>query len=164
MNEEVNFEEVKKAKIDAVNAVKAAKKSLVKFRKENKLKADQEPEDKKLLKTLQKLVADVEAKEKTSKKAQAAFKEAKPNGGRGGFATKYDYPLVKDDKTGEEREMTKDEKKKFRAKARSEKKAAEKATQKGESKAPEKTAEKKVKKKVKKSEKVAEPEEEEDDD
>ena len=156
---EVNFEEVKQAKIDAVNELKAAKKSLVKFRKENKLKADEEPEDKKLLKTFQKLVADVEAKEKTSKKAQEAFKAAKPNSGRGGFATKYDYPMVKDAETGEEREMTKDEKKKYRSQARAEKKKAVK----GETKVEKPKVEKRVKKKVKtKSEKPAE--EEEDDD
>ena len=162
MSEEVNFEEVKKAKIDAVNAVKAAKKSLVKFRKENKLKAGQEPEDKKLLKTYNKLVADVEAKEKVSKEAQESFKAAKPHGGKGGFATKYEYPLVKDEESGEEREMTKAEKKKFRAKARNEKKAAEKGTEKKteKPKAAEKTTKKKVKKKAVKEEEA----EEEDDD
>ncbi len=135
--------------ITAKSALKDAKKDLVKFRKSNKLKAGETPEDQKLAKTMNKMVKEVEAKTKEVAELKDKLKAEKP---KRGFKTKYDYPTVVDEDSGEEREMTAAEKKKFRAKARAEKKKAEQ----GETKPKkEKTSSKKKKKKEK-------PEEEDD--
>lgn len=156
------IEAKKQEKIDAMADLKDAKKALTKFRKENKLKADQEPEDEKLLKTFKKLVKEVEKQQANLDKVKAEYKDMAP-ARKGGFATKYTYPLVKDEDSGEEREMTAKEKKAFRTKARAEKKKAEKGetkTEKKEKKASKKEKPAKTKKK-KSSKKEAE---EEDDD
>lgn len=102
-------------------------------------------------------------KEKEAKKAKKVVEETstEKKTGRGRIATKYDYPQVKDEKTGKMRDMTKDEKKKYRVEAR---KKAEESGTKGKSdkakEAPKKKAKevkkeetkKKDKKKVKKEE------------
>ena len=113
-----------KEKLNAAQTeLKSAKKDLVKFRKTNKLKADQTPEDEKLAKTMAKLQKAIEAKEAAVKEIKEEIKASKP---ARGFKTKYTYPTVVDEDSGEEREMTAAEKKKFRAKARAEAKKAEK--------------------------------------
>ncbi len=135
--------------INAKNELKAKKKELVKFRKSNKLKADQVPEDEKLAKTLEKLKGAVEKQEAVL----AEIKEkAKAEKGKRGPSTKYDYPMVKDEDSGEEREMTAAEKKKFRAKARAEKKKAEKGEQAPKKEKKEKAPKAKKKKKTEESE------------
>lgn len=60
------------------------------------------------------------AKKEKTKKVHEVKEEAseKKTTGRGRTSTKYDYPKVKDEKTGKMREMTSDEKKKFRVEAR----------------------------------------------
>jgi len=96
-------------------------------------------------------------KEKEAKKAKNVVVEEKPTEKKksaGRIATKYDYPQVKDEKTGKMRDMTSDEKKKYRVEAR--KKASEAAKPKKEKKAEapapkEKNVDKK-KKKAKKEE------------
>ena len=154
------LEAKKQEKIDVTNEVKASKKELVKFRKENGLKSGEEPGDPKLLKTLKKLVSNIEAKEKQLVAVKAEVKELTPKK-TGGFAAKYDYPKVKDEETGEEREMDAKEKKAYRVKARAEAKKAEKADAKEGAKETPKTP---TKKKVVKKKKAEAQEEEEDDD
>ena len=151
--------EAKEAVNKAKDALRIAKKELTKFRKANKLKVGDEPEDAKLKKTLAKLTKAVEKAESELNDTKA---EAKKNAPKRGFKTKYTYPLVKDEESGEEREMTAAEKKKFRAKARAEKKKAEKGEKPAKAEKG-KTAEKPKKaKKGKKAKKEAA--EEEDDD
>lgn len=147
---------MKEELIKAQNEMRAAKKELVKFRKTNKLKADEVPEDEKLVKTLKKLNQAVAGKEAEVADLKAKIKASKPE--RKGFATKYTYPKIKDADSGEEREMTSAEKKKFRTKARAE---AKKAAKGETAEAPETAAPVKKKKKVIKPKAAAE---EEDDD
>jgi hypothetical protein len=163
MSKEQDAYEVKKQeKIDAIADMKDAKKALTKFRRENSLKAGEEPENAKLLKTYNKLVAAVEKQEALVEKVKAELKELAPPK-KGGFATKYTYPTVVDEDSGEEREMTAKEKKAFRTKARADKKKAEKGDKPAKKQKAEKSAKKeKVVKKSKKKEKAAA--EEEDDD
>lgn len=148
---------MKEELIKAQNEMRTAKKELVKFRKSNKLKAEEVPEDEKLAKTLKKLKQVVETKEAEVAKIKAEIKASKPT--RKGFATKYTYPTIVDEETGEEREMDAKEKKAFRTKARAEAKKAAK----GEKETPEK-AEAAPKKKKKVVKPKAAPAEEEDDD
>ena len=114
--------------------------------------ADQE-NNKKLVKLQEK-----EKKEKAEKKAAKEKKEKKGNGGR--TATKYDYPLI------DGREMTSDEKKKYRMeqrklaagkapkeeKPKKEKKEKAEATEKAAPAKKDKKAKDKKKKKAKKEE------------
>lgn len=114
--------------------------------------ADQE-NNKKLVKLQEK-----EKKEKAEKKAAKEKKEKKGNGGR--TATKYDYPLI------DGREMTSDEKKKYRMeqrrlaagkapkeeKPKKEKKEKAEATEKAAHTKKDKKAKDKKKKKAKKEE------------
>lgn len=61
-------------------------------------------------------MAKKEKEAKKAKKVEETPKTEKKSKGR--VATKYDYPQVKDEKTGKMRDMTSDEKKKFRVEAR----------------------------------------------
>ena len=158
--ENKELEAKKQEKIDLTNALKDARKELVKFRKANGLKAGEEPEDAKLQKTLKKLTQAVQAQEKELDRVKEELKEMRP---KRGFTTKYTYPTVVDEKTGEEREMTKAEKKRFRAKARAKKKKAEKGEDTPKKVKASKKEEKTEKVKTKKK-KAAPVEEEEDED
>lgn len=152
--------EAKDALIAAKNGLRDAKKELTKFRKSNKLKSGEEPEDAKLAKTLKKLTQAVEKAEAVVADAKDKVKESKP---KRGFKTKYTYPMVTDEESGEEREMTAAEKKKFRAKARAEKKKAEKGEDQPKT-GKEKKAGKAKKGKAKKGKAKKEATPEEDDD
>ena len=145
---------VKDELIKAKNDLKDKKKEVVKFRKANKIKASETPEDNKLAKTLEKLKAAMESQEEVVNDLK---EKAKAEKGTKGPRTKYDYPKIKDEESGEEREMTAAEKKKYRAKMRAEKKKAEKGETPKASKKEEKP------KKGKKGKKKKEAEEEDDD-
>lgn len=62
-------------------------------------------------------MAKEEKKAKKAKKVEEV-KASKTEKKQGRAVTKYDYPQVKDEKTGKMREMTKDEKKKYRVEQR----------------------------------------------
>lgn len=95
-------------------------------------------------------------KEKTKKvkevKEAQGKEEKKENKPPGRKTTKYDYPQVKDEKTGKMREMTSDEKKKYRVEQR--KKASGKASTEKPSKAKKEEVTKTDKKKKAKKEEV----------
>jgi len=149
---ELTFEQAVEKRDQLKNDLRTARKELVAFRKENDLKKDAEPKDPKIAAKLKKFNTAVTDLESKLEKAIESVKALKPATVR---QTTYTYPKVKGE-DGKEREMTAQEKKKFRAKARAAKKKAEK-----EAAAPapaEKTTEKKSKKKEKKA--AAEPEEE----
>lgn len=158
--ENKELEAKKQEKIDLTNELKDARKALVKFRKENELKAGEEPEDAKLQKTFKKLNQAIATKESELEKVKEELKELRP---KKGFTAKYTYPTVKDEDSGEEREMTKAEKKKFRAKARSEKKRAEKGEDTPKKAKASKKEEKTEKVKTKKKKAVQADEEEDED-
>lgn len=135
---EMTYEEAVQKMNQSKNDLKTATKELNAFRKANQIKRGEEPEDAKLKKEFNGLMRNIEKLEKEVEAITAKVKELKPATAR---TTKYEYPEVKDEKSGQMREMTAQEKKKFRAKARSEKKKLEKGEEKGEEKGSKKASE-----------------------
>ena len=109
-------QETKKVKVnkDLTDAVKKAQKKLEAYMTENKLDPTKDySKDKKHGAKIRELVAIINVAQ--GKVTDAAPKEApntKPKGCKVGVAQKYDYPLV------DGKEMTADEKKKYRSKQR----------------------------------------------
>lgn len=71
------------------------------------------------------MAKDKKTKKKIKPQNEEEVKEVKVKKS-GRVATKYDYPQVKDEKTGKMRDMTKDEKKKYRVEQRKKAAAADK--------------------------------------
>lgn len=67
---------------------------------------------------LLKMSKEKEKKAKDKKVQEVATENENKKKSTGRTATKYDYPQVKDEKTGKMRDMTSDEKKKYRVEAR----------------------------------------------
>lgn len=138
----MSFEDAVTAKETKHTELKEAKATLSEFKKENKIKGEDAPEDEKLAKKFNKLVKAVETAQEDFDEAKALAKELKPAKER---ETKYEYPEGMDDPK---------EKKKFRAAQRSASKKEEKADKKADKKkGKEKEDDKKSDKKVKKSRK-----------
>jgi hypothetical protein len=117
---EITYEQAVEVVEEKKATLKTAKAEAREFRKENKLRPDDEPADEKVAKKLGKVNAAVEKAQKELDEAMAKAKELKPKTVR---ESQYDYPEG----------MTAQEKKKFRAKARAEARRAEKAATEGES-------------------------------
>ena len=113
---EVTYEQAQEAADVKKEALKVAKAAARDFRKENKLRPDDVPEDQKLAEKLVKLAGKVEKAQKEYDEAAEAAKALKPKAVRD---SKYEYPA----------EMTAQEKKRFRAKARAEVRKAAKAAE-----------------------------------
>jgi len=180
---ENRFEEVK-AIIETRKAeIADLQEELKEFKTENKIKSPKRIKDKDLLKKYTGLTEEINTLKEDLKKLKAEEKELKPKK-EGGFGAKYDYKAmqVKDPETGELREMTKEEKKRWRTKARriakkediaseavefdpnflapkpkkekkeKKEKTEDEATDKGSDKGSDKVSKKKAKKKAKKTE------------
>lgn len=104
-NKDLTYEEATEIANQKKEELRTAKGEFKEFRKENKLKADTEPEDPKLAKQYGKLSKAVEAAEEAYNTAAEEAKKLKPAVTR---ASQYEYPEG----------MTAQEKKRFRAKAR----------------------------------------------
>lgn len=135
-NKDLTYEEAIEIANQKKEELRTAKAELKAFRKENKLKADEEPEDQKLAKQFNKLAKAVEAAEEAHTTAAEEAKKLKPATTR---VSKYEYPEG----------MTAQEKKRFRAKARA---AARKAAKGEEAPAPKEEAPKKEEKKKRREE------------
>ena len=117
---DVTLEDVKELQALAKVELSEARTSLRKFKKANTVRKAENIKD-------EKVKAEFEALSEAVVKAQKAYdtlveqaKGLKPKKGSGGGGAKYAYPKITDHKTGEERELTKDEKKRWRTKARKE--------------------------------------------
>lgn len=117
---DVTLEDVKELQSLAKVELSEARTSLRKFKKANTVRKAENIKD-------EKVKAEFEALSEAVEKAQKAYdtlveqaKGLKPKKGSGGGGAKYAYPKITDHKTGEERELTKEEKKRWRTKARKE--------------------------------------------
>lgn len=147
----------KKEKVnpELTKAVKDAQKRLEAYFQENKLDPTKDySKDKKHGKKIKELVAIINVNQ--DKVTDAAPKEGpnrKPKGEKKGATSKYDYPLV------DGKEMTADEKKKYRTKMRNASKGTEKAANKEAKKEKSEAKTEKVKAEKVKAEKKASKEE-----
>lgn len=122
--------------------LKASKKEVTAelqgMRRKHKLKKGETPKEAKDAKAFEKVLAKQEKLAGQVTETTETVKELKPRKER---STKYDYPMVTDEK-GKERAMDKEEKKKFRASQRAAAKRAEKEANGETKKATKKTAKK----------------------
>jgi len=93
--------------------------SLKTFKEENSIKSPKRIKDKDVKAKYTSLIEEINTLKDELKKLVAEEKELTPKG-KGGFGAKYNYEkmLVKDPESGEDRMMTKEERKKWRTKAR----------------------------------------------